>query len=68
MLIIDTVSTSTIDNKSSMLLHLVGFLSSRFPHDARSQEHNVTDKYVTENQNTHFIFNKLFFEILPFVR
>ena len=25
----------------SILLHLVGFLSSRFTHDARSQEHKV---------------------------
>ena len=31
-----------IDNKPSILLHLVGFLSSRFTHDARSQEHKAS--------------------------
>ena len=28
-----------IDNKSSILLHLVGIPSSRFAHNARSQKH-----------------------------
>ena len=38
--------TSIIDNKPSILLHLVGFLSSRFTHDARSQEHKVINLVV----------------------
>ena len=46
-------STSTIGNKSSVLLHLVGFLSSRFTHDARSQEHksvvNISYRSITLN-------------------
>ena len=33
-----------IDSKSSILLHLVCILSSRFAHDARSQEHKIQIK------------------------
>ena len=36
---LDMFRASTIDNKSYILLHLFGILSSRFAHDARSQEH-----------------------------
>jgi len=33
---------SRVVNKSSILLHLVGILSSRFAHHARSQEHKAS--------------------------
>ena len=38
---ISQYSTSVIDNKSSILLNLVGIPSSRFAHDARSQKHKT---------------------------
>jgi len=40
-------AAAAIDNKSSILLHLVGILSSRFAHDARSQEDKAYDSSLT---------------------
>ena len=39
-------------NKPSILLHLVGFLSSRFTHDARSQEHKAINTII-DNHRWH---------------
>jgi len=39
-------SVGALIGHSSILLHLVGFLSSRFTHDARSQEHKAYKKQL----------------------
>jgi len=44
-----SIINTTIDNKSSILLHLVGVLSSRSAHDARSQEHKIHTGWLHQN-------------------
>jgi hypothetical protein len=37
-------------------------------HSVLLRMRNVSDKSCRENQNTHFVFNKCFFLIVPFMR
>ena len=39
-----------------MLLHLVGVLSSRFAHDARSQEHKASNDNLISDEKITFFF------------